>query len=127
MFDLDHPIPNADRLGPTYRGWMCPKHGIVPDGEVTDMEDGTVWHSGWPDCGEDVEAVEMLVRDPRAWANEASAKMDVLAHEVLRLRKALAAIAENQGTPATYRRMARDTLRLGFIASIAEGGPSSDG
>lgn len=110
MFD-DEPLPHAARLGPTYRGWECVKCGLVTEeDDVVVMDDGTAWHGNMSGCNADCKPVELLVRDPRQWANEAAMQMHVLAREVLRLREALADIAETQTTPQGYRRMAKRAL-----------------
>lgn len=110
MFD-DEPLPHAVRLGPTYRGWECVKCGLVTEEEdIVVMDDGTAWHANMSGCNADCKPVELLVRDPRQWANEASTKMNVLAREVLRLREALADIADAKTTPQGYRRMAKQAL-----------------
>ncbi len=110
MFD-DESLPHAARLGPTYRGWECVKCGLVTEeDDVVVMDDGTAWHANMSGCHANCTPVELLVRDPRQWANEASTKMNVLAREVLRLREALADIADTQTTPQGYRRMAKRAL-----------------
>ncbi len=44
------------------------------------MDDGTAWHAGWGPCGTDCHPVDLLIRDPRHWANEASAKNGGFGH-----------------------------------------------
>lgn len=115
------PRPHASRLGPTYQGWECEHCGLVPNDEVTEMPDVP---SGIPIGAGATRTAgrwSSWFKIPRAWANEASTKMTALAHEVVRLREALAAIADTHTTPAAYRRMASDALHRGFVQPLVPG------
>jgi len=105
------PLPHAARLGPTYTGWECEKCGVVDASEVVVVNDGEAWHSDWGNCDGDCHPVEILIHDPRAIANDGVLKLHALASEVLRLREALAQIANTQTTPIQYRRWAKKALR----------------
>ncbi len=117
-YELD-PIPDAARLGNTYRAWECDIHGIVTTDDVEVMDDGTAIHVGDVNCGGPVQQVDILIRDPRQWAQEGAVQMDCLAQDNLRLRRALADIAETQGPPQQLRRMAR--LALLWPRGMVEG------
>jgi hypothetical protein len=89
MPPIEHePLPDAIRLGTTYRGWECVKHGLVPADDVAVMDNGTAWHVDWGQCEEDCRPVDLLVRDPRDWVQDGTAKIWMLANEVVRLRRA---------------------------------------
>lgn len=104
-------IPNAVHLGPTFTGWECEKCGIVDADEVVVINDHEAWHVGWGTCDGECHPIEILIHDPRAMANEGIRSLHALASEVLRLRTALAKIAEAQTTPLQYRRWAQKALR----------------
>ncbi len=116
----DTPIPEAARLGPTYQGWECDKCGLVSLQEVTIMDDGTAWHTGWGTCDASCHPVAVLVHDPRRWAHEAARHTAALAREVLRLREALATIDESHTTPKHYRAIAHHALFGGFHGALTE-------
>lgn len=101
----EEPLLDAAQLGSVYRGWECPVHGVVPPDDVTVMPDGTAWHSAWGQCGSDCRPVDLLVHDPRDWAQEGAAKMQLLAAEVVRLRRVLAQIAGAKKESASQLRM----------------------
>lgn len=111
------PIPGAARLGPTYTGWECERCGVVAADEVVVLDDGDAWHDNWGLCGGACRPVALLIRDPRQWANEGTARLQALATEVLRLREALALIAETAAPPARYQRWAKQALRGEPIAA----------
>lgn len=104
------PLPHATRLGQTYTGWECESCGVVDASEVV-ADGNTAWHADWNDCNGTCHPVELLAHDPRAMANEGILKLHALAFEVLRLREALAQIAETPATPIQYRRWAQKALR----------------
>ncbi len=96
----EDPIPQAARLGPVYQEWECERCGVVDETAVAVAEDGEAWHAGWGHCGAPCHPVELLVNDPRRWANEGIWRLS-----------ALATLAETHTTPAPYRRMATQALR----------------
>lgn len=108
----EDPIPNAARLGPTYQGWECDKCGVVDASEVLDLPDEEPVHAGgYVSCWAACHPVEILIQDPRRWANEGIWRLQALATEVLRLREALATLAEIHTTPSKYRTLAARALR----------------
>jgi hypothetical protein len=85
---------------------------VVDASEVVDLpKEGPVHAGGYVACWAACHPVELLVNDPRRWANEGIWRLSALASEVLRLRDALATLAETHTTPAPYRRMATQALR----------------
>ena len=107
----EDPIPHAKRLGPTYQGWECERCGVVDDDDVCVLEDGEAWHVSYGTCGAACHQVDLLVNDPRHWANEGMHRLAALANEVIRLREALATMAEIHITPSQYRKLAKRALR----------------
>ncbi|MCY0865932.1 MAG: hypothetical protein OWQ57_13360 [Sulfobacillus sp.] len=106
------PLPQAARLGPTFQGWECTRCGVVDASEVVDLPDeGPVHAGGYVPCWAVCHPVEILINDPRRWANDGILRLQALATEVLRLREALALIAHTQTTPRGYRQMAQRALR----------------
>ncbi len=112
------PLPHAAQLGPTFHGWECDTCGVVDASEVVDLPDeGPVHAGGYVACWAACHPVEILINDPRRWANDGILRPTALATEVLRLREALAAIATAHTTPAQYRQMARRALRGALLDS----------